>query len=221
MRWFTKAEAACAAFIERAFAAMFPSDLEPAQIARKLVSVMEARTRQNESTLVAPSRYDVAVHDSDYQRLAPHRAYLEEEWAALLRDVAVRVGIRFSGPGVPDVHLRPASGMTAGAIDVHVSGGSAGGSYVLRMLHGAPEGALYRIGAAASVGRSRDRDIFLVDPSVSRSHAELEMRRDSLIVRDLDSSNGTFVNGERVQVRTLAVGDIVAFGKTEMRVEAE
>ena len=49
-----KIEQFCASFIERAFAKTFPSDLEPAQIARKLVSTMEAQTRDDEGRLRAP-----------------------------------------------------------------------------------------------------------------------------------------------------------------------
>ena len=48
MSFLAKIEHACAAFIERAFAKTFPGDLEPAQIARKLVSTMEAQTRSDE-----------------------------------------------------------------------------------------------------------------------------------------------------------------------------
>ena len=74
MSWFARIEEACAGFIERAFANMFPSDVEPAQIARKLVATMEARTQSADNgAMAAPSRYAVYVHPSDYQRLLPHR----------------------------------------------------------------------------------------------------------------------------------------------------
>ncbi len=102
MSWFARIEQACAAFIERTFAKTFPSDLEPAQIARKLVSTMEARTRGDEGHLLAPGSYLVYVSPDDFTRLAEHRAYLEREWAELLRDMAARVGVYFfdGGPNV-------------------------------------------------------------------------------------------------------------------------
>src|SRR5260370_41235165 len=96
MSWFAHIEETCAAFIERAFANMFPSDLEPAQIARKLVATMEARTRQNDGgAIIAPDRYEVYAHESDYARLAAHEEYLQDEWATLIADIGARAGISF------------------------------------------------------------------------------------------------------------------------------
>jgi hypothetical protein len=220
MSWFARIEETCAAFIERAFANMFPSDLEPAQIARTLVAVMEPHTPQNESPLVAPSLYTVYVNPRDYERLSPHRAYLEQEWSALLRDVAARVGIRFmTAFGAPAVTLRKDENVLPGAIDVDIPERTLINAYLLRVVKGMPPGAEFRVNGTARLGRSRDNDIFIVDPSVSRHHAVLEMRDGKLVVRDTGSTNGTFVNGERVQLRTLQPGDVVAFGKTQLRVE--
>jgi len=200
---------------------MFPSDLEPAQIARKLVATMEARTQSVESSMIAPSRYAVYVNPVDYGRLAAHREYLEKEWAALLTDVAGRVGIRFQA--APRVDLRERPQVVAGAIDVEIesegSQSAAAVEFTLRVVKGMPAGGTYRVRGEMSVGRNVECDIFLVDPSVSRNHALLDVRDGSLVVLDAGSSNGTFVNGERVQFRALGTGDVVAFGKTEMRVE--
>lgn len=221
MSWFARIEETCAAFIERAFGNMFPSDLEPAQIARKLVAVMETHTRQNESTLVAPSHYTVYLNPADYDRLSAHRTYLEREWTALLRDVGARVGIRFvTASGAPAVELRKDENVLAGAIDIDIPERSFSTNYVLRVIKGMPPEATFRVSGTTRLGRSRDNDIFIVDPSVSRNHAVLEMRNGELVVRDNGSTNGTFVNGERVQLRTLKAGDVVAFGKTQMRVES-
>jgi hypothetical protein len=226
MSWFARIEEACASFIERAFANMFPSDVEPAQIARKLVATMEARTQSGDNgTMSAPSRYAAYVHPSDYQRLRAHRDYLEEEWSALLREVAQRVGIAFASP--PSVELREDDDTVLGAIEIDVleEPGTPQPEktevIVLRMIKGMPADARYPLTRDLRVGRSTESEIFLVDPSVSRNHAVLELRGDEVIVRDAGSTNGTFVNGERVQLRTLRPGDRVAFGKTEMAVETE
>ncbi|HKU68242.1 MAG TPA: FhaA domain-containing protein [Candidatus Baltobacteraceae bacterium] len=226
MSWFARIEEACASFIERAFANMFPSDVEPAQIARKLVATMEAGTQSGEDgAMSAPSRYAVYVHPSDYERLRAHRDYLEAEWPALLQEVAQRVGIAFASP--PWVQLREDRDTVPGAIDIevleepHAPEPSQTDVLVLRMITGMPTGARYPVTRGLRVGRSIESEIFLVDPSVSRNHAVLEVRGDSVIVRDAGSTNGTFVNGERVQLRTLRPGDRVAFGKTEMAVEME
>jgi hypothetical protein len=224
--WFARIEEACAAFIERAFANMFPSDLEPAQIARKLVATMEARSFPEENGLRAPAKYRVFVNPVDFARLSPHRTYLQHEWTELLRHVADRVGIGFTGNG-PAVEMIEDSGVVTGGIEIDA--GEAAEEprtfhaqepiFVLRLVKGMPENAVFAIAGATRIGRSRECDIFLVDPSVSRNHALLDVRAGNLVVRDAGSTNGTFVNGERVQMRTLRPGDRVAFGKSEMLVE--
>lgn len=213
MSWFAKIEETCAAFIERAFANMFPSDVEPAQIARKLVAAMEARSRSVESTIVAPAAYTVRINPADYERLLPHRDYLEQQWAALIADVAERAGIRLGA--APAVRLRGDDGVPAGAIGIDAGDGR----LALRLIQGMPDGAVYSVENPVRVGRDSGCEIFLVDPSVSRNHATLEPSDGELIVRDAGSTNGTFVNGERVQLRAVRPGDVVAFGKTLMRVE--
>ena len=118
MGFLARIEQACAAFIERAFAKTFPSDLEPAQIARKLVATMEARTRGEDGKMVAPGSYIVYVNPDDYERLSEHQAYLEREWAELLSDLAARVGVRFKDDA--NVEMVPRASIPAGAVDVAV-----------------------------------------------------------------------------------------------------
>jgi hypothetical protein len=224
--WFARIEEACAAFIERAFANMFPSDLEPAQIARKLVATMEARSFPEEHGLSAPAGYRVFVNPVDFARLSPHRTYLQHEWTELLRHVAERVGIHFAGNG-PTVEMIEDPGVVTGGIEIDAADATEEPHrlhaqepiFVLRLVKGMPANAVFAIDGATRIGRSRECDIFLVDPSVSRNHALLDVRAGNLVVRDAGSTNGTFVNGERVQMRTLQPGDRVAFGKSEMLVE--
>jgi uncharacterized RDD family membrane protein YckC len=71
------------------------------------------------------------------------------------------------------------------------------------------------------IGRSRSCDIRLRGDTVSRLHAALVWRDDELVVEDLGSSNGTFVNGERVlSPRTIAAGDSIRFGSLRGTVES-
>lgn len=222
MSWLARVEESCAAFIERAFAKTFPSDLEPAQIARKLVATMEARSEAADGAMRAPSAYVVRVHPADFERLSPHSAYLQREWTALLLDLAHRVGIAFSA-GDPAVRLTEDAGVVAGAVEIDADrvpdAAPQTRGYVLRMIEGVPPNGLYPLKATVSVGRNADQDVALADPSVSRSHAILETDERGVTVRDLNSTNGTFVNGERIEQSLLKAGDAVAFGKTRMRVE--
>jgi hypothetical protein len=222
-------EQACAAFIERTFAKTFPSDLEPTQIARKLVATMQARSRDDQGHRYAPASYIVYVNPGDFARLAEHQAYLEREWAELLRDLAARVGIRLLD-GQPSVTMTPREAVPAGAVDVDVveeatvaiDGAPSprpSGPYHLRMIKGVPAYGVYYVGGRARIGRSEENDVFLVDPSVSRMHAVVEVEGSEPVVRDLGSTNGTFVNGERVEAQPLRHGDELTFGNTRMRFE--
>jgi adenylate cyclase len=72
-----------------------------------------------------------------------------------------------------------------------------------------------RAGAAQLVGRAPTCDKPINDPTISRRHAEVELADGGAQVRDLGSSNGTFINGKRVESGNLAPGDRVTFGKVE------
>jgi hypothetical protein len=69
------------------------------------------------------------------------------------------------------------------------------------------------------VGRSRDCDVTLNDPNVSRRHAELRQEGAAYWIVDLDSTNGTEVNGRRVQRAKLSDGDVLTIGSTEVTFE--
>ena len=71
-----------------------------------------------------------------------------------------------------------------------------------------------------TVGREPTCDVRLDDPHVSRTHAALQRRGDSVYVQDLGSSGGTFVNGNRATTAQLQHGDIVAFATVQARFEA-
>jgi predicted component of type VI protein secretion system len=90
----------------------------------------------------------------------------------------------------------------------------------LRMIKGVPAYGVYYVEGRARIGRSEESDVFLVDPSVSRTHAIVEVDGIEPVVRDLGSTNGTFVNGERIEARPLRDGDELMFGNTRMQFEA-
>ena len=64
------------------------------------------------------------------------------------------------------------------------------------------------------IGRSRDVHLRIHDHLLSRKHCALTRSGDQAILSDLNSSNGTYVNGEKIGTRTLAPDDIIEFGKT-------
>jgi len=74
-----------------------------------------------------------------------------------------------------------------------------------------------------TVGRGDHNTLTIHDPSVSHTHCEILVNGPEVIVRDLGSSNGTVVNGERLrnQQRQLKGGQTVKFGSVEARLELE
>ena len=67
-----------------------------------------------------------------------------------------------------------------------------------------------------NIGRL-DGDVILADPSVSSRHARIEKRGGGFFIRDLQSRNGTFVNGARITESTLTLGDKLKIGELETR----
>ena len=80
---------------------------------------------------------------------------------------------------------------------------------------------MYALRTTSRIGRSEESEIVLLDPGVSRAHAIIEVAGGKALVRDLGSTNGTFLNGRRVETGSLRDGDELRFGNTRMRVEGQ
>ena len=70
--------------------------------------------------------------------------------------------------------------------------------------------------APVTIGRLSNNDVVLADPNVSRRHAELRRSGEDWVLVDLDSTNGTLVNGKLAKEHALADGDRCSFGTTEL-----
>ncbi len=66
------------------------------------------------------------------------------------------------------------------------------------------------------IGRSKDCDIRIGDPNVSRRHAEVRQEGATYWLLDLGSTNGTLVNGKLAKEHTLKDGDRLSFGTSEL-----
>lgn len=71
-----------------------------------------------------------------------------------------------------------------------------------------------------TVGRKTDNDIHIDNIAVSGRHAEVVRLIDQYYIQDLNSTNGTFINGQRITKRVLMDGDVALIGKHELRFSA-
>ncbi|HEY8086797.1 MAG TPA: DUF4388 domain-containing protein, partial [Polyangiaceae bacterium] len=95
-------------------------------------------------------------------------------------------------------------------------------SYVLRFISGKYQGGEFPIVPEKQilVGRSSDLDMVLVEDMVSRKHARIAMQAEQIWIEDLGSTNGTFVNGEKIKRARLKEGDRVLIGTSILKLIA-
>jgi hypothetical protein len=230
--------------VEGTFARVFKSELQPVEVASAIQREMDERAAiVAQGRTLVPNDFVVEIAGSDQERLAMYAESLGMELATLARDYAKEQGYSFVGPvrmrfeGVPDLTtgtFRIRSGVIrghtveAGEVRQPVSdlprtagaqfygqprlvvAGSSPGS-------GVTAGSTYELQTPVTLlGRGTDCDLRLVDPGVSRHHAELRVEDGHVVLVDLGSTNGTFVNGQPVRRVNLTDGTNVTLGRTTL-----
>ena len=76
-------------------------------------------------------------------------------------------------------------------------------------------------GKPITIGRDKEASIVLDNPECSRIHTAIRYWDDIFVVRDMGSSNGTHLNGKKIEVAKLSPGDTIKIGNTELKAEAE
>lgn len=85
----------------------------------------------------------------------------------------------------------------------------------LRVLDGADRGRVYEsLTTPVTIGREEGNSVQLNDERVSRFHLKIQEDQEKLVLTDLESTNGTKVNGEDIQLRILRVGDMISVGRS-------
>lgn len=98
---------------------------------------------------------------------------------------------------------------------------SPAGGGQLEIISGPMAGRIVQLSEGQSIGIGREpaADLaFTYDTTASRQHAQLALRQGMLVVHDMGSTNGTFVNGQRITERAVSMGDIITIGQTQLRV---
>jgi hypothetical protein len=227
--------------VEGAFARAFKSELQPVEVASAIQREMDDRAAiVAQGRTLVPNDFVVEVSEDDYARLDMYADSLGIELATLAREYAKEQGYSFVGPvrmrfeGVRDLTtgtFRILSGVIRGttvedgeirrpASDLPQPAGGFRGNP--RLLVSGPDGdgghqRTYEISTPLVIlGRGTDCDLRLVDPGVSRHHAEIRVEDGEVVLVDLGSTNGTFVNGQPVRRVALADGTRVTLGRTTL-----
>ena len=88
----------------------------------------------------------------------------------------------------------------------------------LYVLDGADRGRKYEnLATPITIGREEGNAVQLNDERISRFHIKIQEDQEKLVLTDLESTNGTRVNGEQVQLRILRYGDIISLGRSVLR----
>jgi HD-GYP domain-containing protein (c-di-GMP phosphodiesterase class II) len=87
----------------------------------------------------------------------------------------------------------------------------------IEILSGPFQGQKHTFRSQLTIGRKSDSIVRLIDAKVSRNHAKILATDDGFLIKDLQSSNGTFVNGENIDSQLLKPGDTITIGFTELR----
>lgn len=220
--------------------------IQPIEIAKKLARDMEANRSVSKDRVTVHNVYQVHLHPDDFQEYEGQQRSIERELAAYLVDNARER--RLSSAGPIRVHLiedleTPRHQVRIGArTEDHsatvVGQQAAASGFTARLrlpeivapARSAPtRGTIMLMGQAGerpvvldrfpfTLGRGLENDLILDDKRVSRYHAQLREIQGRLSVLDLESTNGTFVNGERVRERVLHDGDRVSLGGVELLV---
>lgn len=190
-------EALCARVVEGTFARIFPAALEPAQVGRKLIAAQAA----------APTdTYLVRVHPVDYARFGTDRAFLEARWSAMLRESAPE---RES----PHAILHEDPEIVAGSVRIEALVDDR--PVLLSLVRPGETVALFD---GMRIGRADDNDVTIPDGRASRHHARIVAEGDGFAIEDLQSSNGTFVDGVQVGRARLHAGASVVIGETVLEI---
>jgi hypothetical protein len=216
-------ERALERIVEGSIAGVFRLRVQPAEIGRRLERAMLDGRVTSVGTSLAPNLYEVRLHPEDAAAFTGWEQALSREMETWLAEFAFARGLSTVGP----IQVRLVEDGSVGRRSVQAEGRFAAGAGLaekslrsdrelsppLRLLPIDPGmSQVSLVSSPVRVGRADDNDLVLADPEVSRHHARLELDAQGWRAVDLGSTNGTWVNGVRLNAATIDAGDEVAFG---------
>lgn len=204
--------------VEGTFAIAFGRGLQPLEIGRRLAREMDLGRTMGVRGLVAPNSFAVNLSEPDMARFESFADVLARELAEAAREHARDEGYGLLGP--IEVTLTTDPNLRAGIFSVTSEVREMPGGYPVANLV-LEDGQRLAIGEdPVIIGRLESCTIVVEDSTVSRQHAELRRVEDLVILSDLDSTNGTRVNGVRVSRHQLADGDQIEVGAATFTFES-
>jgi hypothetical protein len=223
---------------EGLFGRAFRTHVQPVELARKLAKEMDDHRLVSVSRVYVPNEYTVYLCSEDrkqfetYERslLAELQEYLteharREDYAILSRPtilmetdddlevgefgIATRMAEVEGAP--PDVPAQAEPGATMVYRPDEEPVEQVAGAATLTV-----DGTRHEVTGRALLGRSKECDVRISDPNVSRRHAEVRQEGSAYWIVDLDSTNGVVVNGRRHKRAKLGDGDRITLGSTEI-----
>ncbi len=227
--------------VEGFFARLFRSGVHPVEIGKRMQRVMEdGKTVALRRTYV-PNVYRITVGTQDYERLAPLEAKIVEELEIFVGEVARQR--QWALPDSPRVSFAADRKLSQGEFRITAEAVALRtedeqprrqtraqappveappppppardvGEPSLVVLKDGQPGKTLAVERRIRIGRQSDNDLVVVDPGVSRHHAEVINSSGTCSLRDLGSTNGTYVNGSVVHEHVLRDGDQISLGST-------
>jgi hypothetical protein len=244
------------ALFEGVFGRAFRTNVQPVELARKLVKEMDDHKTVSVSRVYVPNEYTIYLSSGDRGQFEGYESSLQGELEEYLTEHAKRedyalltaprvlletdddlsvgefgIATRMvqptrakRGDDEPDGQVEPGGTMIykprAPQATQAASAEELGVEREVAVLSW--DGHTLRVTKRRVVlGRSRDCDIQVEDPNVSRRHAELRQEGVAYWIVDLDSTNGVEVNGRRVKRARLDPGDVVTVGSTDITFATE
>ena len=199
--------------VEGTFTRVFPSSVKPIELGKRVRRVLEdKKTIGVQGQIIIPNRYVISLSPKDLENIESIQESIQREISSSIRDHANDENYHFQG--TLTVEILSNSSLKTGSIEVDGLFEENKGGFPPGSLIDENGKRLIITEQKLSIGRDTKSTMQVVDVEVSRNHAEIRLLNTSFVLIDLQSTNGTFVNGQRVQEHTLQNFDQIKIGST-------
>ncbi|MET0297541.1 MAG: DUF3662 and FHA domain-containing protein [Microbacterium sp.] len=199
--------------VNSAFAKTFRSGIQPVEIASALRSELDKKAAVvSRDRILAPNTFTVHLSPADDAKMAGLGDALIEELHTLVQKHAKKQGYSFAGP--VSISLVRDEQQATGTLRVESS--TAQGRVAWRGVVDVEGRRHPLVKARTVIGRGSDADITISDAGTSRKHVEILWDGERAMVRDMNSTNGTSLNGRKVTEAPLEPDATVTIGRTDI-----